>query len=195
VAKSLTVTLCNFSNTWRDFGGRAGRRAPGWLQRRRGRALRAAARRAMSRATAVLLVLSAVAVPLTVAAPDAQAAGTVLFDQPSHDKTVDGPAGSVTVPTAPAGTNSACLTASGNSSTGPLLTCSSSKDNNGSGKLRTVSSNAAGSTCPPGSASPDCRVTVAAGGDLVSNDYQIVIPDVRSATYSGTLTYIATATP
>jgi hypothetical protein len=35
----------------------------------------------------------------------------------------------------------------------------------------------------------------AAGGDLVSNDYQIVIPDVRSAAYTGTLTYIATATP
>ena len=35
----------------------------------------------------------------------------------------------------------------------------------------------------------------AAGGDLLSNDYQMVIPDVRSAAYTGTLTYIATATP
>jgi uncharacterized repeat protein (TIGR01451 family) len=35
----------------------------------------------------------------------------------------------------------------------------------------------------------------AVGGDLVSNDYQMVIPDVRSAAYTGTLTYIATATP
>ena len=32
-------------------------------------------------------------------------------------------------------------------------------------------------------------------GDLVENDYQIDIPDVQSGTYSGTLTYIATATP
>jgi hypothetical protein len=29
----------------------------------------------------------------------------------------------------------------------------------------------------------------------VSNDYQIVIPGVRSAAFTGTLTYIATATP
>ena len=35
----------------------------------------------------------------------------------------------------------------------------------------------------------------AACGDLLSNDYQRVIPDVRSAAYTGTLTYIATATP
>jgi len=84
-------------------GGRAGRRAPGWLRKRRGRALRAAARRGLSRVTAVLLLVSAVAVPLTVAAPEAEAAGTVLFNQPFHDKTVDGTVGSVTVPTAPAG--------------------------------------------------------------------------------------------
>jgi uncharacterized repeat protein (TIGR01451 family) len=33
------------------------------------------------------------------------------------------------------------------------------------------------------------------GGDLISNDYQITIPDVHSGTYQGTLDYIATANP
>ena len=83
-------------------GGRAGRRAPGWLRKRRGRALRAAARRGLSRVTAAL-------------------SGPVLVEQ----------------------------------ATGPSAAC----------------------------------------GDLLSNDYQRVIPDVRSAAYTGTLTYIATATP
>ena len=32
-------------------------------------------------------------------------------------------------------------------------------------------------------------------GDLISNDYQISVPDVRSGSYQGTLDYIATATP
>ena len=35
----------------------------------------------------------------------------------------------------------------------------------------------------------------ASDGDLISNDYQITIPNVRSASYQGTLDYIATANP
>ncbi|HET7014345.1 MAG TPA: putative Ig domain-containing protein, partial [Streptosporangiaceae bacterium] len=67
----------------------------------------------------------------------AQAAGTVLFNQPFKDNTVDGPAGSVSVPAAPSGvTNSACLTASGNSTANPLASCPSPNDTQGSGTLR-----------------------------------------------------------
>jgi len=35
----------------------------------------------------------------------------------------------------------------------------------------------------------------APGGDPVSNDYEITVPTVQSGTYTGTLEYIATATP
>ena len=95
------------------------------------------ARRMTSCAVSVTLVLSMITVEMAVSAPSAHAAGTVLFNQPFHDNTVDGPAGSVSLPTAPTGTNAACLTAKGNNnSTGPLFTCGSSTDNNGSGKLR-----------------------------------------------------------
>ena len=34
----------------------------------------------------------------------------------------------------------------------------------------------------------------APAGDLISNDYQITIPNVNNASYHGTLDYIATAT-
>ena len=63
------------------------------------------------------------------------AAGTVLFQNAFINRTVDG-TGTVTTPTSPSGTNAACLTASGNTSTGPLTSCTSSTDTQGSGKLR-----------------------------------------------------------
>src|ERR1700761_153318 len=65
----------------------------------------------------------------------ASAAGTVLFQNSFADKTVDG-TGTVTVPTPTSGTNVACLTAKNNGSTPPLLSCSGSGDNQGSGKLQ-----------------------------------------------------------
>ena len=66
------------------------------------------------------------------------ASGTVLFNQPFKDNTVDGPAGSVSVPssTASGAANSACLTASGNSTANPLASCPSPNDSQGSGTLR-----------------------------------------------------------
>ena len=77
------------------------------------------ARRMVSRAVAVMLVISTAAVATAVSAPSALAAGTVLFNQPFHDNTVDGPAGSVSIPTAPTGTNTACLSAAGNAIDNP----------------------------------------------------------------------------
>ena len=59
-------------------------------------------RRMMPCAVSVTLVLSMITVGITASAPSAHAAGTVLFNQPFHDNTVDGPAGSVSIPTAPA---------------------------------------------------------------------------------------------
>ena len=57
-----------------------------------------------------------------VSAPaDALAAGTLVFNEPFHGNTADG-LGAVVLPAMPAGsatTNSACLSASGNTTTGP----------------------------------------------------------------------------
>ena len=93
-------------------------------------------RRMMSCAVSVMLLLSMITAGMAATAPSADAAGTVLFNQPFHDNTVDGPAGSVSLPTAPTGTNAACLTASGNATKNPLASCSSATDSQGSGKLR-----------------------------------------------------------
>ena len=60
-------------------------------------------RRMMSCAVSVTLVLSMITAGIAASAPSADAAGTVLFNQPFHDNTVDGPAGSVSLPTAGAG--------------------------------------------------------------------------------------------
>jgi uncharacterized repeat protein (TIGR01451 family) len=87
--------------------------------------------------TAVVLAAGATAVGTVTSFTAAQAAGTVLFNQPFNDRTVDGPVGSVTVPSGPSGTtNSACLTASGNSTANPLASCPSPNDAQGSGTLR-----------------------------------------------------------
>ena len=116
------------------------------------------ARRVTSPVTTLALLVGMVTAGTVAPAPNADAAGTVLFDQPFHDKTVDGPAGSVSLPTAPTPPNAACLTARGNtSSTGPLFTCGSSTDNNGSGKLRftsTTRSRKAASSPAPASPPP-----------------------------------------
>ena len=51
------------------------------------------AQRMTSPAAAVLLVIGMVTVGIAAPAPAASASGTVLFNQPFHDNTVDGPAG------------------------------------------------------------------------------------------------------
>ncbi|MDG4780222.1 fibronectin type III domain-containing protein [Micromonospora sp. WMMD961] len=67
----------------------------------------------------------------------ASAAGSVLFDQPFHNNTANG-IGAVAVPAVPGtvATNAACLSAAGNPTTGPLLSCTTSTDPQGAGKLR-----------------------------------------------------------
>jgi uncharacterized repeat protein (TIGR01451 family) len=64
----------------------------------------------------------------------------VLFSQPFHDDTVDGTAGSVSLPATPTKTNVACLSAAGNSTANPLASCTTATDAQGSGKLRLTSS-------------------------------------------------------
>ena len=59
-------------------------------------------RRIVSRAAALMLLTSMVTAGVSVHAPKALAAGTVLFNQTFHDNTVDGTAGSVSLPPAPA---------------------------------------------------------------------------------------------
>ena len=126
-------------------------------------------RRMMSCAVSVTLVLSMITAGIAASAPSADAAGTVLFNQPFHDNTVDGPAGSVSLPTAPAGTNSACLTARGNSNkTGPLFSCGSSTDNQGSGKLRFT----AADTGQEGGVFASTSVPTSQGLDVTFNSYQ-----------------------
>ena len=98
------------------------------LNKRRAMVVSRLARRMTSCAVSVMLLLSMITAGIAATAPSADAAGTVLFDQPFHDKTVDGPAGSVSLPTAPTGTNAACLTATGNATKDPLFSCGSSTD-------------------------------------------------------------------
>lgn len=86
---------------------------------------------------ATVALLTAVISTINPAA--ATAAGTVLFQNTFTNRTVDG-TGSVTVPTPTSGTNAACLTASGNSATLPLLSCPAATDPQGSGKLRMTNS-------------------------------------------------------
>jgi hypothetical protein len=118
-------------------------------------------RRMMSCAVSVTLVLSMITAGIA-------AAGTVLFNQPFHDNTVDGPAGSVSLPTAPSGGgNMACLTAKGNNKTGPLLSCGSSTDNQGSGTLRFTSTD----TGQEGGVFASTSVPTSQGLDVTFNSY------------------------
>src|SRR6202020_2807717 len=86
----------------------------------------------------ILAVAALVITGLTALAPArvAAAGGSTLFVQSFANNTV-GSTYPVSLPSAPAGTNYACLTASGNSSTiGPLYSCPANNGTNGSGKLR-----------------------------------------------------------
>jgi len=89
-------------------------------------------RRALALVTSVAMMTAL----LGVQAPTpASAAVTVLFDNTFTNNTVNG-TGTVTKPTSPSGTNQACLTASGNTATGPLMSCSGATDAAGGGVLR-----------------------------------------------------------
>ncbi|MEH1167745.1 putative Ig domain-containing protein [Micromonospora sp. CPCC 205539] len=100
----------------------------------------------------------------------AEAAGTVLFNQPFHNNTPDG-LGSVVLPALPAGalgTNVACLTASGNTSTGAPRSCASQTDAPGSGKLRLTDA----TTSKAGGLFGATSVPTASGLDMTFNLYQ-----------------------
>ena len=127
-------------------------------------------RRMVARATAATLLVSAVAVGTTVSAPRAlAAAGTVLFSQTFHDNTLDGPAGSLALPTAPAASgNTACLTAAGNATANPLATCPTATDAQGSGKLRLTQN----ITNQEGGVFASTSVPTSQGLDVTFNSYQ-----------------------
>ena len=128
------------------------------------------AQRMTSRAVAVLLVMSTVTIGIVAPAPSASASGTVLFNQPFHDNTVDGTAGSVSLPAPGAGgSNYACLTASGNKNkTGPLYSCSAPNDSQGSGTLRFTQA----VTGEEGGAFSNTSVPTSQGLDVTFNSYQ-----------------------
>jgi uncharacterized repeat protein (TIGR01451 family) len=117
------------------------------------------------------LVLCALAVALGLhvfALPSASAAGTVLFNQPFHHNTVDGTAGSVTIPITPSGTNAVCLSAVGNAAANPIASCATSTDAQGSGVLRFTSA----TTSLAGGAFSSTSVPTAQGLDITFNAYQ-----------------------
>ena len=122
----------------------------------------------MRRAVAVMLLIGTVSVGMTVSAPKASAAGTVLFNQPFHDNTVDGPAGSVFLPATPTKTNVACLSAAGNATANPLASCAAPTDAQGSGKLRLTSSG----TGLEGGVFATTSVPTSQGLDVTFNSYQ-----------------------
>ena len=124
--------------------------------------------RIVRRVVAVTLLIGTVTVGMTVSAPKASAAGTVLFNQPFHDNTVDGPAGSVSLPTAPTGTNVACLSAAGNATANPLASCAAPTDVQGSGKLRLTSSG----DSQEGGVFASTSVPTSQGLDVTFNSYQ-----------------------
>ena len=128
------------------------------------------AQRMVSPAAALMLVMGMVTIGTVAAAPSASAAGTVLFNQPFHDNTVDGPAGSVSLPTPGAGgSNFACLTASGNKNKiGPLYSCSAPNDSQGAGTLRFTQA----ATGQEGGVFASTSVPTSQGLDVTFNSYQ-----------------------
>src|ERR1700729_4040317 len=131
-------------------------------------AFRGSARRTVARAAAITLLTSAAVINMTVSAPSALAAGTVLFNQTFHDNTVDGSAGSVSLPATPTKTNVACLSAAGNATANPLASCTSATDPQGSGKLRLTSNG----TGLEGGVFASSSVPPSQGLDATFNSYQ-----------------------
>ena len=97
----------------------------------------------------------------------ARAVGTVLFQNNFFNRTVDG-TGAVVKPSPASGTNVACLTASGNTATGPLLSCTSNTDTQGNGKLRLT----AATTSQVGGIFGSSSFPTSSGLDVTFNSYQ-----------------------
>ncbi len=115
----------------------------------------------------VTVAMVAALVVVGVAPGPAGAAGTVLFQNIFNDRTVDG-TGTVTVPATTSGANAACLTASGNTTTPPVLSCSGSGDAQGSGKLRLTNA----STNQVGAVFGLSSFPTSNGLDVTFNSYQ-----------------------
>ena len=117
----------------------------------------------------VVVVVALVIAGLTAWAPVrvAAATGSTLFVQSFANNTVNSTY-PVSVPASPSGTNSACLTASGNSSSGVLLSCPSNNDAQGSGNLRLT----AASTGEEGGVFAATSVPTSQGIDATFNTYQ-----------------------
>src|SRR5580692_7369169 len=130
-------------------------------------ALRRSIRGIMSRALAISLLAGAGMIVVGVPAANA-ATGTVLFNQPFHDNTVDGSAGSLSLPAAPTGTNWACLSAAGNATKNPLASCTTATDPQGSGKLRFTSA----TTTEEGGVFASTSVPTSQGLDVTFDSYQ-----------------------
>lgn len=115
----------------------------------------------------VVLALVASLATIVVAPLPAQAAGTVLFQNSFANSTVNG-TGTVTMPTSISGTNAACLTAGGNTTTGPIYSCAGNGDSSGSGKLRLTNS----STNQVGGIFGSQSFPSSSGLDVTFNSYQ-----------------------
>ena len=118
----------------------------------------------------ILAVAALVIAELTALAPGrvAAASGSTLFVQSFANNTVSSTY-PVSLPSAPAGTNFACLTASGNNSTtGPLYSCPANNGTNGSGKLRLT----AAASNEEGGVFSATGVPTSQGIDVTFNTYQ-----------------------
>jgi uncharacterized repeat protein (TIGR01451 family) len=124
-------------------------------------------RRGLGLGLAAMLITTAMAV---LAPTVASAAGTTLFNQPFHNNSADG-TGAVVLPALPAGaagTNFACLTAAGNTTTGSLKSCAVAPDAQGAGKLRLTDT----STNTTGGLFAAASVPTSQGLDVTFNTYQ-----------------------
>ncbi|HEY6787629.1 MAG TPA: hypothetical protein VI365_09990, partial [Trebonia sp.] len=115
---------------------------------------------------AVLVAGISAAVPARVAA----ASGSTLFVQSFANNTINSsyPVALPALPIGVTGSNAACLTAAGNTSTGALLSCTSSTDPQGSGKLRLTNT----STFQEGGVFSAASVPTSQGIDATFNTYQ-----------------------
>ncbi len=119
------------------------------------------------RRAAVVVILALAGLTVSVPARVAAASGSTLFVQSFANNTVNATY-PVSVPSSPSGTNYACLTAAGNSSSGVLHSCPSSTDPQGSGKLRLT----AALTGEEGGVFAATSVPTSQGIDATFNTYQ-----------------------
>lgn len=128
-------------------------------------------RRPIARLLMLTLAGSALTGTSTVLAPAAESAiGTVLFDQPFRNNTADGN-GAVVLPALPSGatgTNTACLSSLGNTTTGVLRSCTTDTQLPGLGRLRLTNS----TTNKTGGLFSAVSVPTSQGLDVTFNSYQ-----------------------